>query len=214
MTLASQTSCTRSPAHAGEGHVIPSLDPALNPPAPTDGQHAQAVLAGGCFWCTEAVFEQLKGVHDVVSGYAGGARGDANYEAVSSGGTDHAEAIRIIYDPAVITYGDLLKVFFTTAHDPTTLNRQGNDVGRQYRSAIFFNGDAEKRAAETYIGQLNAANVFDKPIVTTLEPLSEFHVAEKYHQDYAKLNPNQPYVYHTSRPKVEKTREKYPEKLK
>ena len=172
------------------------------------------VLAGGCFWCVEAVYEQLEGIHDVESGYAGGEASTANYRAVSSGQTKHAEVVRITYDPSVITYGTILKVFFTTAHDPTTLNRQGADVGPQYRSAIFYASDQEKQIAADYIKQLNEADVFRDPIVTTLEPLDAYYPAEGYHQDYAKLNPNDRYIQGVSTPKVQKTKKVYGELLK
>jgi methionine-S-sulfoxide reductase len=167
-----------------------------------------AVLAGGCFWCTEAAFEQLSGVSDVTSGYAGGSRETANYRAVCGGDTGHAEAIRISYDPAAISYDQLLDVFFD-AHDPTQLNRQGADSGTQYRSAIFFADGDEKSAAEAKIAALTADRKFPRPIVTTLEPLREFFPAEDYHQDYARLNPDQPYIQGVSLPKVCKVREKH-----
>ncbi|RYG77845.1 peptide-methionine (S)-S-oxide reductase, partial [bacterium] len=167
-------------------------------------QHA--VLAGGCFWCTEGVFEQIPGVSDVESIYAGGTKETANYEAVCSGTTGHAEAIRITYDPAKVTYGYLLKIFFSIAHDPTTLNRQGNDVGTQYRSAVFYANDEEKRVAEAYIKQLTDAKVFTDPITTTLEPLTAYYPAEKYHQDYAKANPDQGYIRAMATPKIEKAK--------
>lgn len=167
------------------------------------------VLAGGCFWCTEAAFEQLEGVTDVTSGYAGGSAEAANYQAVCGGDTGHAEAIRISYDPEKISYETLLDVFFD-AHDPTQLNRQGNDVGTQYRSAIFYATEEEKRAAETKIQQLNESGYFRRPIVTTLEPLRAFFAAEDYHQDYARQNPGQPYIQAVSVPKVCKVREKHP----
>lgn len=166
------------------------------------------VFAGGCFWCTEAAFEQLEGVLDVQSGYAGGPKETANYRAVCSGTTGHAEAIRITYDPAKISLEQLLEVFFD-AHDPTQLNRQGNDVGTQYRSAIFYASDAERQAAEEKIRRLNSSGKFQRPIVTTLEPLVEFFPAEDYHQDYARLNPEQPYIQAVSMPKVCKVREKH-----
>jgi methionine-S-sulfoxide reductase len=169
---------------------------------------ATAHFAGGCFWCTEAAFEQLNGVSDVTSGYAGGAKETANYRRVCEGDTGHAEVIRVTYDPAVISYGQLLDVFFD-AHDPTQLNRQGNDVGTQYRSAIFYASDDERRAAETKIAELTAARTFPRPIVTTLEPLVEFFPAEDYHQDYARHNPNQPYVASHSIPLACKVRAKH-----
>lgn len=178
------------------------------------GSPAQAVLAGGCFWCTEAVFRQLDGVLTVESGYAGGSAASANYDAVCSGVTGHAEVIRIGYDPARISYGQLLKIFFSVAHDPTQLNRQGADRGTQYRSAIFHADDAERAVAADYIAQLDAAHVFAAPIVTTLEPLDVFYPAETYHQDYAARNPSQPYIAAVSTPKVDKLRRTWPERLK
>ncbi len=200
--------CSRTsadPAHA----PIPATDfsPAVN-----EAGHATAVFAGGCFWCTEAVFEQLKGVSDVVSGYAGGTAETAEYKAVSAGRTDHAEVIQITFDPQAITYAELLKVFFTVAHDPTQLNRQGPDHGKQYRSAVFYQSPEEKAAVKAYIAQLEDAKVYADPIVTTLEPLDAFYPAEQYHQDYVKHNPAQPYVRYNALPKVEKVREKFPEK--
>jgi len=172
------------------------------------------VLAGGCFWCVEAVYERLEGVVDVESGYTGGAEETANYKAVCTGQTGHAEAVRITYDPSKITYGKLLKVFFSVAHDPTTLNRQGADVGTQYRSAIFYASDEQKQIAEQYIRQLTEEQVFTSPIVTTLEPLNAFYVAEDYHQDYAVNNPDQPYIVGVSDPKVRKLEEHYGEMLR
>lgn len=175
---------------------------------------AQAVLAGGCFWCTEAVYRQLDGVLEVVSGYAGGSPETANYRAVCSGETDHAEAIRIRYQPQRISFGQLLKVFLSAAHDPTQLNRQGNDRGRQYRSAIFHASQAERDVAAAYLAQLGEAAVFTAPIVTTLEPLVEFFPAEAYHQDYAARNPEQAYIAAVSAPKVAKLRKLYAGRLK
>lgn len=169
---------------------------------------AIAIFAGGCFWCTEAAFEQLAGVSDVESGYIGGDPARADYRSVCNGDTGHAEAIRITYDPAVISYDQLLDVFFD-AHDPTQLNRQGADVGAQYRSAIFVADDAEQQTVAAKIAQLNASGKFAKPIVTAIEPRTEFFSAEGYHQDYARLNPNQPYIASVSTPKACKIREKY-----
>src|SRR4051812_49204021 len=168
-----------------------------------------AILAGGCFWCTEAAFEQLEGVLDVTSGYIGGSRETANYRAVCGGDTGHAEAIRITYDPAKITYETLLDVFFD-AHDPTQLNRQGNDIGTQYRSAIFYADDDERRIAEAKILALDEKHAFPRPVVTTLEPLGEFYLAEDYHQNYARLNPEQSYIQSVSMPKACKVRAKHP----
>jgi peptide-methionine (S)-S-oxide reductase len=179
-------------------------DPTIDIPTAEDGPDAAVVLAGGCFWCTEAVFVPLKGVLGVRSGYTGDAQATANYEAVCSGRTNHAEAIEVRYDPAHISYGALLKVFFSIAHDPTQLDRQGNDRGRQYRSAIFYANEAQLRVAEAYIDQLNRAGVFPARIVTTLEPLTNFYEAEAYHQRYAARNPEQPYVMYAALPKVEK----------
>src|SRR4029079_1759730 len=172
-----------------------------------------AVLAGGCFWCNEAAFEQLEGVLDVTSGYIGGSRETANYRAVCGGDTGHAEAIKIAYDPAKISYERLLDVSFD-AHDPTQLNRQGNDIGTQYRSAIFYASDEEKQSAEAKIQELHEKGKFPPPIATTLETLGEFYPAEDYHQDYARLNPEQPYIQSVSIPKVCKVRAKHPELIR
>jgi len=179
-----------------------------------EGELKTAVLAGGCFWCTEAVFEPLEGVRDVVSGYAGGSGDTADYQTVSSGKTDHAEAIRITYDPSVISYEKLLEIFFTVAHDPTQLNRQGPDTGKHYRSAVFYANEQEKRIAEDYIKQLEDKGVYSEPIVTTLEPLDAFYEAEDYHQDYAELNPLQPYIRFNAMPKVDKLKKKYGDEVK
>ncbi|MDX1565307.1 MAG: peptide-methionine (S)-S-oxide reductase MsrA [Phycisphaeraceae bacterium] len=170
----------------------------------------QAVFAGGCFWCTEAVFEQLRGVSDVTSGYCGGSADTADYESVCTGRTGHAEAVKITYDPNVVSYEKLLEVFFAT-HDPTTKNRQGPDIGPQYRSAIFYTDDDQKDRAEKFIKALNDSGSFGAPIVTTLEPLEQFHPAEAYHQDFARQNPDHPYVCQSSWPKVAKAREKFPD---
>lgn len=177
----------------------PSRDVAPGGPTPQT-----ALLAGGCFWCTEAVFLPLEGVKAVVSGYIGGAAETANYRDVCSGTTGHAEAIEVTFDPAVLTYGQVLQVFFAVAHDPTQLNRQGADQGTQYRSAIFPRDDEQRAVAEAYIAQLNASQVYPSPIVTTIEPAGPFHRAEDYHQNYAARNPYQPYVAAVATPKVEK----------
>jgi peptide methionine sulfoxide reductase msrA/msrB len=174
---------------------------------------AQVVLAGGCFWCTEAAFEQLEGVSDVESGYTGGKASTANYEAVCTGRTGHAEAIRITYDPSKISYDKLLNVFFD-AHDPTTLNQQGADTGTQYRSAIFFSDANEKAAAEAKIAELDKKKAFPRKIVTSLEPLGEFYPAEDYHQGYAEANPLNPYIQSQSYPKVCKIRQKHADLVK
>ncbi len=172
------------------------------------------VLAGGCFWCTEAVYRELDGVLSVVSGYAGGTPETANYKAVCGGDTGHAEAIEIRFDPARASYGELLRIFFSVAHDPTQLDRQGNDIGRQYRSAIFYAGEDQRRIAKNYIAKLGRLKVFDRPIVTTLDPLKKFFPAEDYHQDYARLNPGQPYILHVAAPKLAKLRKYFPGRLK
>ncbi|MGH8504814.1 MAG: peptide-methionine (S)-S-oxide reductase MsrA [Stenotrophobium sp.] len=175
---------------------------------------ALAVLAGGCFWCTEAVYRELDGVLAVVSGYSGGSIETADYASVCSGRTNHAEVIQIGYDPARISFGRLLKIFFSIAHDPTQLDRQGNDIGTQYRSAIFYVDDEQKRIAEAYIKQLDATGIFKSAIATRLEPLREFFEAEAYHQNYAELHPDQPYIAALAMPKVEKLRSYFGEQLK
>jgi peptide-methionine (S)-S-oxide reductase len=173
-----------------------------------------AVLAGGCFWCVEAVLKELDGVREVTSGYAGGTAETADYRQVCSGTTEHAEAVRVRYDPSRVSYGQILKVFFSVAHDPTQLDRQGADQGRQYRSAVFYADQEQKRVVEAYIRQLDEARLFDAPIVTEVAPLETFFEAEAYHQDYAARNPMQPYVQFTSVPKVKKLRESFGERLK
>ncbi|MGH7550054.1 MAG: peptide-methionine (S)-S-oxide reductase MsrA [Gemmatimonadota bacterium] len=173
-----------------------------------------AVLAGGCFWCVEAVYRELDGVLEVVSGYAGGTAETADYRTVCSGRTNHAEAVRVRFDPARISYGQLLKVFFSVAHDPTQLDRQGNDRGRQYRSAVFYADEEQRTVAQAYLRQLDEAGVFGSPIVTKLEPLEAFYEAETYHQNYAELHPEQPYIAAVAAPKVEKLRSHYGERLK
>jgi peptide-methionine (S)-S-oxide reductase len=188
-------------------------NPALDPPI-TSAAKQTAVLAGGCFWCTEAVFLQIDGVEKVVSGYAGGAQSTANYEAVCTGRTGHAEAIQITYDPSRISYGQLLKIFFSVAHDPTQLNRQGNDRGTQYRSAIFYSSPEQEQISEAYIKQLDEAKVFGAPTATVVTPLEAFYPAEGYHQNYCSLNPHNPYVMGVAAPKVEKTKKQFGELLK
>jgi peptide-methionine (S)-S-oxide reductase len=169
--------------------------------APRPGERV-AVFAGGCFWGIEAVFEHVKGVRHASSGYAGGTAATADYEMVSSGRTRHAEAVKVIYDPAQVSYGQLLKVFFQVAHDPTQLNRQGPDTGPQYRSAIFHADNAQKAAANAYIAELQRAKAYPRPVVTEVVPLTQFYPAEAYHQDYARRNPNSPYIVIHDAPKV------------
>jgi peptide-methionine (S)-S-oxide reductase len=175
--------------------------------------HELATLAGGCFWCLEAAFNQLRGVQSVASGYAGGYVPDPSYELVCSETTGHAEAVQVTFDPAVISYRDLLNVFFTI-HDPTTLNRQGADVGTQYRSAIFHHSDQQLAAANDVIAELTEGGVWDDPIVTELTPLDHFYPAEPYHKDYYERNPLQPYCQAVIAPKVAKVRKEYTDRLK
>lgn len=192
-------------------HAAPDLPKATQDlKAAPDQKLATAVFAGGCFWCVEAGFEIVKGVTDVVSGYAGGDASGATYERVSAGATQHAESVRVTYDPTQVSYGQLLRVFFTL-HDPTTLDRQGPDHGHQYRSAVFVDGDAQRKVVEAYLAQLQAAKAFAAPIVTTVEPLTAFYPAEAYHQDYYARNPNQGYVRAYVPGKLKKLREKLPE---
>jgi peptide-methionine (S)-S-oxide reductase len=181
-------------------------DPTLDLTVPSSSGEARAVLAGGCFWCVEAVYKQLDGVTAVTSGYAGGTAESADYQTVSSGRTGHAEAVEVRFDPGRVSFGRLLKVFFSIAHDPTTKDRQGPDAGKQYRSVIFYANEEQRRVAEAYIAQLNAAKVFDAPIVTEVVPLDRFYEAEEYHQDYADRNPLQPYILFNAAPKVQKVR--------
>lgn len=170
-----------------------------------------AVLAGGCFWGVEAVFEHVKGVVDVKSGYSGGTAKSANYDKVSAGETEHAEAVEIVYDPAKVTYTQLLTIFFSVAHDPTQLDRQGPDVGKQYRSAIFYTNEEQKKTATAYIEAIDRSKALSKPVVTQIVPLEKFYAAEGYHQDYMKKNPTQPYIVAHDRPKLEDLKKRFPE---
>ncbi len=175
--------------------------------------HETAIFAGGCFWCTEAIFKEMKGVESVVPGYTGGKRPNPTYEQVTTGATGHAEAVKIVFDPSEISYEELLQVFFAT-HDPTTLNRQGNDVGTQYRSAVFYTNDKQKALAEAYIKFLNDSNVFDQYIVTEVVPAQTFYEAEDYHKNYLANNPDNPYCQYVVLPKLEKFRKLFKNKLK
>jgi peptide-methionine (S)-S-oxide reductase len=175
------------------------------------GPARKAVFAGGCFWGTQSVFERVKGVTNTVAGYAGGSAFTATYDQVTTETTGHAESVQVTYDPARITYGQLLRIFFSVAHDPTQLNRQGPDVGTSYRSAIFYANDDQKRIATAYIAQLDAAKVFPKPIVTQVTPLKGFYDAEYYHQDYALHNPGNPYILVCDKPKIEALKQEFPE---
>jgi peptide-methionine (S)-S-oxide reductase len=192
--------------------------PAVNLPQPvaasplaTRAGEETAVFAGGCFWGIEAVFEHIKGVKSAVSGYAGGTPANPDYELVSSGMTGHAESVQVVFDPSVVSYATLLRVFFSVAHDPTQLNRQGPDTGTQYRSEIFYATPAQKKQAEAYIAQLTAAKTFPRPIVTKLEQLQAFYPAEDYHQDYMVHHPNQPYIVYNDAPKVAHLKAQFPE---
>ena len=194
-------------AIAAEG-PIPAFTGAT-PSAAPNGEHT-AVLAGGCFWGVDAVFKHVKGVQDVVAGYAGGSAATAHYEVVSSGVTGHAESVKITYDPAKLSYSDLLRIFFSVAHDPTQLNRQGPDTGTQYRSVIFYTNEDQKQIALAYIAQLNKAKVFSRPIVTQVVPLKAFYPAEGYHQNFLALHPDNPYIVYNDLPKLEKLRKQFP----
>jgi peptide-methionine (S)-S-oxide reductase len=193
---------------------VPFPDPAVDVSANEVSGPQTAVLAGGCFWGMEAVFEHLKGVTNVVSGFAGGEKKTAHYETVSSGRTGHAESVQITYDPKQITYGQILKVYFAVAHDPTELNRQGPDYGTQYRSAIFYANDEQKKVAEAYIQQLDNAGVFKHKIVTQVVPLNGFFPAEAYHQHYLDNHRDQPYIVYNDLPKLEALKKQYPEMCK
>jgi peptide-methionine (S)-S-oxide reductase len=184
--------------------VIPA--PAVEAATPAGGGTQTVVLAGGCFWGVQAVFQHTKGVTAAVSGYAGGEKQTAHYEMVGSGRTGHAESVSVTFDPKQISYGKILQIYFSVAHNPTELNRQGPDTGTQYRSAIFFANDEQKRIAGAYIAELDMAHVFPRPIVTQLEPLHGFYAAEDYHQDFAVLHPSYPYIVYNDAPKVENLR--------
>jgi len=170
-----------------------------------------AVFAGGCFWGVEAVFEHVKGVRSVVAGYSGGTKATANYEAVSSGRTGHAESVKVTFDPSVVSYQQLLFVFFSIAHDPTELNRQGPDVGRQYRSAIFYTDDEQRKIALAFIDAINKSKALAKPVVTEVVPFKAFYEAEEHHQDFVRRNPDYPYVVYNDLPKLEALRQKFPD---
>lgn len=197
---------------AAAARMLP--DPAVDMPRAAASQKETAVFAGGCFWGVEAVFEQLAGVDKVLAGYAGGAASSAHYEIVSSGTTGHAESVEVTYDPGKITYGQLLKIFFAVAHDPTEKNRQGPDTGTQYRSAIFYKDADQKRVAEAYIKQLDAAKIFSHPIVTEVTPLKKFYAAEPHHQQFCKRNPTYPYIVYNDLPKLAALKKEYPAMVK
>jgi peptide-methionine (S)-S-oxide reductase len=195
--------------------AIGSSDPVKLPPPAADitssATTETAVFAGGCFWGVQAVFQHTRGVLNALSGYAGGDKGSASYQLVSAGRTKHAESVEITYDPRQVSYGKLLQIYFSVAHDPTTLNRQGPDVGPHYRSAVFYRTPEQKRVTEAYIAQLDAAKAFRSKIVTQVTPLEAFYPAEAYHQDYATLNPNQPYIVYHDKPKIANLKALMPE---
>jgi peptide-methionine (S)-S-oxide reductase len=199
-------------AHPGAAARFP--EPARDTPRAAARDFQTAVFAGGCFWGVEAVFEGLEGVGDVVSGYAGGQEKTARYDMVGTGRTGHAESVKVTYDASKLSYGQLLKVFFSVAHDPTEVNRQGPDEGPQYRSAIFYANDEQKQVADAYIAQLNAAKVFRKPIATQVASLQGFFVAEEYHQNFLRLHPTYPYIVYNDLPKLEALKAQWPELLK
>jgi peptide-methionine (S)-S-oxide reductase len=195
-------------ARAAEtGTVIPA--PAFDPPEASNASVSTAVLAGGCFWGVQAVFQHVKGVESAVSGYAGGDKALAHYPDVSSGRTGHAESVQVIFNPRIVTYGQILQIYFSVAHDPTQLDRQGPDFGTQYRSAIFYTDESQRRIAERYIAQLDKVHAFRQHIVTRLEPLQTFYPAEAYHQDYLVLHPNSPYIVINDLPKLENLQRLY-----
>jgi peptide-methionine (S)-S-oxide reductase len=199
----------QSPLFGAEAPVViapPAID---NPKAA--GPLQTAVLAGGCFWGVQGVYEHVRGVRKVIAGYAGGDRATAQYETVSSGTTGHAESVKIVFDPAEISYGQILQIAFSVVHDPTQLNRQGSDVGSQYRSAVFYADDGQKRIAEAYISQLDRSHAFSRPIVTRVDPLKGFYAAEDYHQDYLIHNPTVPYIVYFDIPKIENFKRTFPE---
>lgn len=196
---------------AAAGSNAPFPEPATDLPLATAKGKETAVFAGGCFWGVDAVFKNVKGVYEVVSGYSGGQAKTAEYEIVSTGRTGHAESVKVAYDPSRISYGQLLKVFFAIAHDPTQLNRQGPDTGTQYRSAIFYANDDQKRVAQAYIDQLDKAGAFRRRIVTQVVPLDKFYAAEQHHQNFLELHPDYPYIVVNDLPKVEHLRKEFPD---
>ena len=196
-------------AKANPAAAVPAA--AVDAPRASVSARETAVVSGGCFWGVQAVFQHVKGVISATSGYSGGSAKTADYEVVSTGETGHAESVQVIFDPSQITYGELLRVFFSVAHDPTQLNRQGPDEGSQYRSAIFYNSDQQKKIAEAYIAQLDHAKVFSRPIVTQVVPLQAFYPAEAYHQNYAALHPNQSYIVFNDAPKVAHLQQEFPD---
>ena len=208
LALAAVSGCV-APTNAGEAPVViaaPALDNTKE-----HGRLQSAVLAGGCFWGMQGVFEHVRGVHEVLAGYSGGSRSTAEYEQVGTGRTGHAESVQILFDPAEVTYGELLHIYFSVAHDPTELNRQGPDSGSQYRSAIFYADDTQRRIAESYIAQLNKERAFAQPIVTRVDALTGFYRAETYHQDFYLKNPTYPYIVILDLPKIRNLKQVFPD---
>ncbi len=205
LAIGSTLACT---AHAAAPKVPPAT---TDVPLAAKSGRETAVFAGGCFWGTQAVFERVKGVIKTTAGYSGGSRATATYDQVTTETTGHAESVEVVYDPSQITYGQLLRVFFSVAHDPTQKDRQGPDVGPSYRSAIFYANDEQKRLAQAYIAQLDGEKVFPKKIVTDVTPLKGFYAAEDYHQDFALKNPNHPYIQVCDRPKIAALKQQFPE---
>jgi peptide-methionine (S)-S-oxide reductase len=198
-----------TPLFAAERAI--SLPPPAYDPSPQSAGEQKLVVAGGCFWGVQGVFQRVRGVRRAVSGYAGGRPETARYDSVSRGDTGHAEAVEIAYDPKAVSLGQLLRVFFSVAHDPTQRDRQGPDIGRQYRSAIFVSGPDQEKVARAYMAQLSAANVFSTPLATTVEPLARFHPAEAYHQDYLVRHPRAPYIVFNDLPKIESLKRLFPD---
>jgi peptide-methionine (S)-S-oxide reductase len=210
MGLVAWTAFRALGARSHETPKVPIPAPTVDAPLAAAKSQQTAVFAGGCFWGVQAVFEHLKGVSSATSGYAGGYVKSPSYESVSMGVTGHAETVSVVYNPSQLTYGQLLMVFFSVAHDPTQWNRQGPDTGSQYRSAIFFTSEEQKRIAQAYIAQLDAAKVYSRPIVTKVEPFQAFYPAEGYHQDYLKNNPDNPYIVYNDLPKLENLKKTFP----
>jgi peptide-methionine (S)-S-oxide reductase len=209
LLIASLFAATACSAKAGTANPVPP--PTVDAPRASAPSQQNAVVAGGCFWGVQAVFQHVKGVISATSGYSGGTKKNPDYEMVSTGETGHAESVHIVYDPSQVTYGELLRVFFSVAHDPTELNRQGPDEGTQYRSVIFYTNDEQKHIAEAYIAQLDQDKVFRHRIVTQVVPLQAFYPAEAYHQNYAALHPDQPYIFFNDAPKVEHLKKEFPD---
>ena len=217
IALLAAVSCSRintpvkTAAAKSDESAVTSKQVVSSTPPITAKDEQTAVFAGGCFWGVEAVFEHVRGVSDVTSGYSGGTAKTADYEAVSAGKTEHAEAVKITFDSSQVSYEQLLKVFFAVAHDPTELNRQGPDTGTQYRSAIFYSNEEQKRLAENYIGELTEAKTFKRPIVTQIVPLDTYYQAEDYHQNYLVRHPNEPYIVIHDKPKLKNLRKQFPD---